>query len=34
MSIIQKKVHFNDISKNLRSQKDDLVPGPDKMKKL
>ena len=34
MSIIQKKIHFNGISKKLRSQKDDLVPEEDKMIKL
>ena len=32
MSIIQGKKHFNGISKNLRSQRDDLVPEKDKMK--
>ena len=34
MSIIQIKIHFNGISKNLRSQKDDLGPEKDEMKKL
>ena len=34
MSIIQKNIHFNGISKNLRGQKDELVPEKDKMKKL
>ena len=33
MSIIHKK-HFNGISKNLCTQKDDLVPEKDKMKKV
>ena len=34
MSIILIKIHFNGISKNLRSQKDDLVLEKDEMKKL
>ena len=34
MSIIQEKKHLYGIFKNLRSQKDDLVPEKDKMKKL
>ena len=29
-----RKIHFNGISKNLRCQKDDLIPEKDKMKKL
>ena len=32
MHIIQKRIRFNSISKNLHSQKDDPVPEKDKMK--
>ena len=34
MSIIQKKIHFSGMSKNLRGQKDDLVPENNKVEKL